>query len=266
MGLRLQHLRHAGDGNSGRSAYAFTPIHIGSATWATVSAGDSHSLGIQPDGSLWAWGQNDHGELGLGDSTNRTTPTRVGAGTDWKAVFAGLHCSYALTTAGSLYAWGWNDYGQLGLGSGGDVSSPAEVPGAGWVDAAPGDGVCAALKADGTLWAWGQNTKGKLSLPPDDVNHDTPVQVGSGTGWVDAACGAQHILAVTGGDDFAAFGSNTYGQIGIGYAVERCDPEQMGTVAGWETVDAAMNGALGVRSDGTLWEWGANVSGGVAIS
>ena len=85
-------------------------------TRVAIAAGHQHGLCIKSDGSLWAWGYNDYGQLGLGDTKTRTKPVQVGSATSWKAVACGLDYTLALWTNGSLWAWGYNDYGQLGLG------------------------------------------------------------------------------------------------------------------------------------------------------
>jgi len=64
---------------------------------------------------LYAWGRNDDGQLGLGDTTTRRVPTKVGTDT-WVAVSCGYYHSLGINTDGELYAWGRNNYGQLGLG------------------------------------------------------------------------------------------------------------------------------------------------------
>ena len=62
------------------------PTQVGSATnWVAVAAGGQHSLGLRSDGSLWAWGWNLWGQLGLGDTTDRWVPTQVGSATNWVA-------------------------------------------------------------------------------------------------------------------------------------------------------------------------------------
>ena len=248
-----------GEGPHGESTGTPVPIQIGSATWKAVAASYGHSLGVKSDGSLWAWGLNDYGQLGLGDTADRSAPTRVGSGTDWKTVYCGVRGSYAITAGGALYAWGWNEYGQLGLGSaGGTHLTPALVSATGWSDLAPGPLDCLGIKDDGSLWAWGYNADGQLGLPADYDYHTSPVHIGSATSWTDVACGAYHTVAVTSDDSFAACGANQYGQIGLGFPLYRCSPEQLGTVGGWAQVDAGLSHAGGVRDDGTLWMWGSN--------
>jgi alpha-tubulin suppressor-like RCC1 family protein len=255
-----------GNGTSGPSAGSSAPIRIGADLWRSVAAGYGHSLGVKSDGSLWAWGLNDSGQLGLGDTTTRTTPTRVGSASDWISVFSGSHHSYALNASGELYAWGYNDFGQLGLGHKKPRLTPAKVAGAGWTKVSPGPLDCLAIKTDGSLWAWGYNVNGQLGLPADYADHTIPARVGTATSWKDVACGPYHTVAATGDDKFAACGSNQYGQIGLGFPLYRCSPEQIGTTGGWLQVDASLTHAAGVRNDFSLWTWGYDVDGGLGGS
>ncbi len=87
-------------------------------------ARSDHSLAIQTDGSLWAWGW--FGGFVLGDTTGRSTPTRVGTGTTWTAISGGQH-TLALKVDGSLWAWGCNGSGQLGLGDAIPRYTPTQV-------------------------------------------------------------------------------------------------------------------------------------------
>lgn len=96
-----------------------TITQVGSATdWAFICAGVrvSTSYAVKTGGTLYAWGRNVVYELGLGDTTNRTSPTQVGSATNWAKVRAGGAGYLAITTAGAVYAAGDNTYGQLGFG------------------------------------------------------------------------------------------------------------------------------------------------------
>jgi len=74
-------------------------------------------LAIKTDGTLWAWGWNGYGQLGLGDTTNRLTPTQVGTDTDWIHVEGGFCHIIGEKSDGRLFGWGCNFAGQLGLGN-----------------------------------------------------------------------------------------------------------------------------------------------------
>ena len=261
-----------GNGTAGPSAGSSVPIRIGTALWKSVAAGYGHSLAVKSDGTLWAWGLNDYGQLGKGDNVNRNVPTQVGAATDWVSVFCGSNNSYAVNASGELYAWGYNDFGQLGLGTKTTRLTPGKVAGGGWAKVSTGPLDCLALKADGSLWAWGYNVNGQLGLPADYEDHTSPARVGTATIWRDVACGPYHTVAVTNptpgtsDDRFAACGSNHYGQIGLGFPLYRCSPEQVGTTGGWLQVDASLTHGAGIRDDFSLWTWGYDIDGALGGS
>ena len=120
----------AAPGGGEQSGITSNPTRVGSASdWTAIACGAQYGLAVKSDGSLWAWGRNDFGQLGLGDTTDRAAPTRVGVANDWVAVACGVFHSLALKKDGSLWTWGQNKYGQLGLGDTTDRHVPTEVTG-----------------------------------------------------------------------------------------------------------------------------------------
>jgi len=103
------------------------PARVGAATWASVAAGGSHTVAVQTDGSLWAWGANWSGQLGLGDAPDLAAPARVGTGNGWVSAVAGGSHTLALQADGSLWAWGGNWGGHLGDGTTADRGAPVRV-------------------------------------------------------------------------------------------------------------------------------------------
>jgi hypothetical protein len=139
-------------------------------------------MAIKSDGSLWGCGHNDADQLGLGDTTDRTSLTQVDPGSTWKAVSCGGGCTLAVKSDGSLWAWGSTTSGNLGLGSmDSTVATPARVGTASnWASVSAGYEQTLALKSDGSLWAWGDNFYGDLGLG-NTSNRDTPTEVGGGS-------------------------------------------------------------------------------------
>ena len=106
--------------------YQKIPVRVGTADgWVAIAAGLGYSLAIRQDGSLWAWGLNDRGQLGLGETDNSTAPTPVVSEDRWVVLAAGTEDGLALYRTDALWAWGDNVYGQLGLGDTDNRIEPA---------------------------------------------------------------------------------------------------------------------------------------------
>ena len=122
-----------GDGNatttSQTSPEQITGCSGGDSNWVAIAAGDLFSLGLKSDGTLWAWGGNQAGELGTGYPTDSHVPVRVGTATDWAAVSAGEYHGTGEKSDGTLWAWGTNAgySGLLGDGSYTDSHVPVQV-------------------------------------------------------------------------------------------------------------------------------------------
>lgn len=148
---------HQGQLGLGDDVLRNTPTPVPGLLWSNVSAANcgsfallggvvgsrAHSLGVTTDGDLYAWGHNNVGQLGTGDTIDRNTPTLIGSG--WMRAAAGDRYSVALREDGRLYTWGLNTYGALGYG-GTDSSSTPILVGAGFSGMAAGDTHVLALK------------------------------------------------------------------------------------------------------------------------
>jgi len=95
--------------------------------WLSVSAGFAHTIAMRTDGSLWAWGWNNWGQVGNDTNIDRYVPTRIRADINWALVSAGNGHSMAICSNGTLWAWGNNYDGQLGDGTQVNRSTPVQI-------------------------------------------------------------------------------------------------------------------------------------------
>ena len=233
-----------------------------------VSSGDTHTLGVKSDGTLWAWGFSNVGALGLGSITSTSVPMQVGSDTDWKDVSAGYLYSLALKANGTLYAWGYNNSGQLGLGDNTTRNLPTKVGvDQDWVYvSASGNRHSLGLKSNGNLYAWGDNNVGQLGLY-DKIARNVPTRV---TAIMDrvvsVSAGGFHSLAVDSSGRLWAWGGNYYGTLGIGEATtELLYPVQVGSDQNWASVSAGDDHSMALRTDGSLYSWGRNYGGALGF-
>ena len=107
-----------------------SPVQVGSLTdWSTVSSMGNHKsvLAIKTNGTLWAWGNNNKGQLGLGNTTNYSSPVQVGSLTDWSFHDHNYATGFGLKTDGTLWSWGSGTNGSPGHGNTTTYSSPVQI-------------------------------------------------------------------------------------------------------------------------------------------
>lgn len=217
-----------GGGQLGNGGYSpvYSPTKVGTATnWKQVDAGLlTSTLAVREDGSLWAWGSNTYGQLGLGDKATRLTPTRVGVDNDWAKVAQGGGHTIALKADGSLWGWGRNNFGQAGRS---DITTEVLTPfriGIGFGDIDAGNLHSIARKTDGTLWTWGDaTTYGQLGQGDTNVRRE-PTQVGSANDWVLVSAHNNNSTAVKTDGSVWAWGYGGGGALGQGNSANQFSP------------------------------------------
>ena len=196
-----------------------------------IAAGYYHSLFVKTNGSLWAMGRNNNGQLGDGTfgnsasnfSTNRPEQIVTSGVT---AVAAGRGHSLFLKSDGSLWAMGWNVAGQLGDGSYNSSNLPEQILPGGVAAIAAGFGHSLLIKTDGSLWAMGYNAQGQLGDGTYNATNQ-PEQIVAG-GVTAIAAGEGRSLFLKSDGSLWAMGDNTYGELGDGFATNGIAiPEQI---------------------------------------
>lgn len=255
-----------------------TPIQefTSSTNWAQVAQGivglgNCHSCAIKTDGSLWCWGDNAVGQLGVNDTRIRSTPVQeFTSSNNWKYVFLGSGITAAIKTDGTLWLWG----GTLGFNDSilqRSTPSQEATSGTNWKQVVMRRGNRTdymAIKTDGTLWTWGSNDFGLIadaSIPLGNAR-STPIrETTSSTNWKFLLSGNDciHSMAVKTDGSLWGWGNNGTYQI----TRSTVSSIRIPTRVNYTENDFIKNGFCSsrtthvIKSDGTLWSWGRDGSG-----
>jgi alpha-tubulin suppressor-like RCC1 family protein len=253
----------------GNTSSCSSPIQVGALTnWLAVAGGYNFGLAVKTDGTLWAWGKNNYGQLGLGNTTNYSSPKQVGALTNWLLVQSSLYGNYsmAIKTDGTLWAWGVNSNGQLGDGTTVYKSSPVQIGAlTTWSKVTCCNETTGAIKTDGTLWTWGRGYAGALGNNGASNYVSSPTQVGALTNWAQIAGSYRTMVSIKTNGTAWSWGSNNYGQLGLGNTTNYSSPKQIGSDTNWLFVNRG--GTSGdaffhmTKTNRTLWGFGAGAQG-----
>lgn len=273
-----------GDGTNVDSLHPVAASGLGSAI--AVAGGGYHSVALRNDGTVWAWGRNDYGQLGDGATTGSNVPVQVrnagGPVTSVIALAAGVEQTFALKSDGTVWACGYNRRGRLGDGTTTDRSVLVQVVDSGdpsgfltgVVAISCGEDHGMALKSDGGVWTWGENYNGALG-DGTTTYRTTPVRVtdpndasGYLTGVTAVEGGGWHSMAQKSDGSVWAWGGNWDGQLGDATTEDRytpvrvADPSDLtGFLTNVKAVSCGSEYSLALKSDGSVWSWGANYSG-----
>lgn len=226
-----------------------------------IAAGDTHSLAVKADGSVFAWGSNSSGQVGTGGST-QWTPAQVPGLSGVTSVAAGLLHSLALKTdgtgPGTVWTWGYNNYGQLGDGTQTMRGTPASVA-SNVIAIEAGDNFSLALAGDGSLFGWGYNGYGTLGDNSNEMRTAAVAVVNLGP-TVAAAGGATHSLALKADGSMFAWGNGAQvGTYGLNGATQLKTPLPVTAVgAKIVAIAAGSEHSVALTRDGAVFVWGNN--------
>jgi alpha-tubulin suppressor-like RCC1 family protein len=242
--------------------------------WTAVSAGANHTCATRDDTTLWCWGYNGSGQLGLGNTTTEDLPQQVTspASTGWTAVTASSGYTCATRSDATLWCWGYNGQGELGIGSTTNQDLPQQVTdpdGAGWASVTTEFNHTCATRSDTTLWCWGDSDDGQLGIGNvPNPNYPTPQQVTvpASTGWTSATAGGFHTCA-TRTHALWCWGRNDSGQLGIGSTTGQDLPRRVVVPSGtgWSLIALGYYHTCATHTGKSLWCWGNNGQGQLGI-
>ncbi|AHI05328.1 regulator of chromosome condensation, RCC1 [Bdellovibrio bacteriovorus W] len=272
---------------------------------STVSIAVKSSYAIKTDGTLWVWGENKFGQLGLGHQTDISSPIQMGTA-KWKSIGVSQRGASGIQENGSLWAWGASAFGENGI----FYDRPHQLPdgaGEGWKDVWADYFSTFAIKTDGTFWAWGSGTiviqsqhipiqlnaqkwkkvtGGRTSTPfilvlNEDgslwgmgINSDGIFGAESSSStltkisngpWIDVSAGGKHILALKNDGTLWAWGNNSYGQLGDGTYESKSSPVQVSFSGSIKSFISSENRNFILTNSGEIWGWGHNAYNSLGV-
>jgi alpha-tubulin suppressor-like RCC1 family protein len=258
-------------GGSGEAGTWSVPRFIEeTANLVDIAVGDTFTCGLDTAGAVLCWGQNDQGQLGVGDLDARSTPTPSALAEPIASLSAGALHVCAITRGGALWCWGDNAENQLGLDDGAmtqDRASPIRVgTDADWESVAAGFGHSCGLRHGGALYCWGRNAQSQQGLGPD-----APLQTGSPTfvdpgPWRAISAGLRYSCGIKRDGTLWCWGDNNESQLGTGdRGAVHTTPAQVGRSNDWRFISVQTFSSCAVNADDNLFCWGRNVEGQLGV-
>jgi alpha-tubulin suppressor-like RCC1 family protein len=217
-----------------------------------VAMGDNHGVWLKSDGTVWVWGGNRRGQLGI-DGDHAYGPVEVPELNGIQDVTAGDSFTAAVGNDGSLWTWGDNEYGELGDGTNQGSPKPVRIASLTRVAAVSAGGRhMLALRADGTVWEWGER--------PSGLPSNVPRQVGNLAGVLAIAASERHSVALKSDGTVWVWGDHGAEVVGSGVSSV---PMQVAGFADVTAVAAGYQLTVALKKDGTVWAVGYGVAGGL---
>ncbi|MFV8356330.1 T9SS type A sorting domain-containing protein [Flavobacterium sp. XS1P32] len=262
-----------GQVGDGTTVTKLIPTQIGTDTnWSSISLHVSNytyssTLALKTDGTLWAWGTNNDGQLGDGTFVQKNAPVQIGTDTNWSSIDTGESHSLAIKTNGTLWAWGKNQYGELGDGTTVKKNVPTQIGTSTlWTSVRGGTGFSVGTQTGGLLLAWGVNSSGQLgngtltiqTTPLLSTTSAQTVSVGSSHSFIQNATGTY------------SWGYNAYGVLGDGTTANKniptlinCPTSRPQAIAQTYCSSATVANLV---ATGTALQWYANATLGTALA
>jgi alpha-tubulin suppressor-like RCC1 family protein len=250
-----------GQGSAGRlgdgaATTKSSPVSVvgGFTDWCQISAGVNgvgFSLAVRQNGSAWAWGCNNTGQLGDNTTVNKSSPVSVVGGfTNWCQLSAGDDHSLGVRQNGTAWAWGLGTCGRLGDNTTVSKSSPVSVVGGftDWCQVSAGSAHSLGVRQNGTAWAWGAGSLGRLGNNCTTTRSSPVSVVGGFTDWCQVSAGCDFSLAVRQNGTAWAWGEGSQGRLGDNSTVDKSSPVSViGGYTDWCQVAAGGDHSLAIR-------------------
>ena len=217
-------------------------------------------------GEVYAWGNNDSGQLGIGNTTNQSAPVKINGLTNVQNIDFENGSIYAITKTGDVYVWGNNDSGQLGIGNTDEIWEPVKINALANIEMLyiNEEGSAYAKTMTGDVYAWGNNDSGQLGIG-NTTNQSIPVKINELTNVQNIDFENGSIYAITKTGDVYAWGSNRAGKLGIGNNTDQNVPVKINELSNVEDIYSGKDYAYAKTMAGDVYAWGNNRAGKLGI-
>ncbi|WP_075087667.1 Ig-like domain-containing protein [Verrucomicrobium spinosum] len=251
-------------GEGGTVEYSTVPVQVSGLSGVVgVAAGACHTVAVKSDGTVWAFGSNEAGQLGDGTTTDRVSPVQIVGLNNIVAVEAGECHTLALRNDGTVWSFGSNECGQLGDGTTLDHHTPVQVMGVTGVrEIAAAEFHTLIIAGDGSVWTCGNNDLGQLG-DGTRINRSSPRKVEGVYDAVAAAGGYAYSVVLTSSGTIWGFGYNETGMFGQSLSTEQGKPIEVSSLEGIRSVSGGSATSLAIKENGDLVGFGNNDRGGL---
>lgn len=252
-----------GDGTFTSFVYTPTPVlNLDSVIQIEGGTEADFALALRSDGTVWAWGDNGYGQLGIGNKTLQNTPQQVLGLDSVIDISAGSAHSLALRADGTVWSWGANSQGQLGLPlTITDTTLPVKIDTIlSATNVESGAAFSIVVDADSTVWAFGYNFYGQLGVNQTFTRTEVPTKVHQLDSVINIICGREHVLAIRRDGTSWGWGEAGYDQIGVS-TVDRNKPFKTNAIAQFVSVNAGNWNSFGTDIYGNVYAFGKNTYG-----
>ncbi len=267
-------------GRNGGTLDSSIPVLIsnpssGAVNYSSLSVGSDHSCAVRTNGSIYCWGNNNNGELGVNSASTpfSNIPVLVSdpstGAVIYSSVSAGNTHTCAVVLSNAAYCWGNNDNGQLGIST---ATSASDIPvvvsgGLFFSSINAGNLFTCAIDLTKDAHCWGNNSNGQLGNNTAPVDSSAPVLVNGGLSFSSISLGDFHVCAVNLAGNAYCWGSNNVGGqlgnggVGVISGVPVLVSDPIGGAVNYSSLIAGANYSCALSTVGSLYCWGSNGSG-----
>jgi len=236
---------------------------VGAHSFTKIFCGNTRTVALKADGTIWGWGLNTSGQIGDNTATNKSSPVLVIGQTlvhsFTSTIASSFNTTLILKSDNTVWGWGLNTSGEIGDNTATTKSSPvSQVGGHSFTAFGSGQSHSLGLKSDGNCWAWGIGTNGQLGDNTVTTKSSPVAVVGAHSFTFIAQTSGALSYALKSNGSAWAWGIGTNGQIGDNTATTKSSPTSVVGAHSFTKIAGGASHAIAVKGDGTCWGWGAN--------